>query len=187
MAAGLTAFFQLLGDELHMRDEVAALWREDVDVPAGKMGLADFENRDQSLTIWDSDGRFYGKVQALADHWGVGPSLATDRSVRIYLAHLIDAGEIDVERNECEIEVLIPPEGWVQQEVSPPLVADGTEPEETQKSWTHSIPPTVDELVDEAVDVGLFESRADVAKSAVQWLSGQSDCASRTTAVEEAR
>jgi hypothetical protein len=150
-------------------DDVA-VWRADMDVGVADMGNADFENRTESVSVWDTDGTYRACSQSLADHWGTTVPKAIDRALRLYLAKLIDDGEFDVTREYYEVVTLIPPHGWVDEHIDPPLVTDVPEIKDGDGSVVPSVPPTVSEMIDTAVERGVFESRTEFARTTLGWL-----------------
>ena len=93
-----------------------------------------------------------------------------DRAIRIYLAHLIDEGELSVDRTDYEIGILIPPEGWVEEHIDPPMCDPVDDVDCDGEIISISVPPAVNEMIDEADEQGVVESKSKLVIDAHEWL-----------------
>jgi len=146
-------------------DKIRDLWCEDVDVT--EMGDADFESRNVGRPASDMEGVIKPIAETLSDHWGLSVNETMDAIVRIYIAHLIDSGQLDVTREGYDIAVLIPPEGWTEL-LDRPLFEVDIDGE--KNAHTLSLPNTVDDLVTEAFNRGVVENKAQLVVMAHEWM-----------------
>jgi len=86
--------------------------------------------------------------------------VATDRVVRMYLAHLLDKNNMGHLRGDYDVTTLIPPAGWTEQVEPLDLEYSGNQP-----TLTTSVPPTVRDMIDEVVRISSEEESDTVVSS----------------------
>jgi len=146
-------------------DKIRNVWSEDVDVT--EMGDADFESRNTGRPASDMEGVIGPIAETLSDHWDLSVNETMDAVVRIYIAHLIDSGQLAVSREDWDIGYLIPPEGWTE-ELDRPLFEVDIDGEKNKH--TLSLPQTVDDLIGVAYEDGIVENKAQLVVMAHEWL-----------------
>lgn len=152
-------------------------WTSDVDV----RDLTDVElvaSREASLTIYDSDGWFLARLGPLSESWDLSVSQATDRAVRLYIAHVCDSRGLDL-RLEHDVRYTVPPPGWVREhsgEVRVPIVPASSDTVSTGNRIDSATTPQVRDMVHDIRDEQpRYESVTDVVRDALEWVLIESD------------
>jgi len=145
---------------------VEGLWSDSVSVE--EMNDVDFERRRSATSVTDCDGRYTAIAEAVGEYWGLGKSAATDRAMRLYLAHLIDTEHCADYRTEYEMSQLIPPKEWMDG-FEKPTVSFEVEANESA-NLAVTLPPTIKEIVDKLIEEDMYDNFTDFVHSSLDWI-----------------
>lgn len=154
------------------RRKVDASWTDGVDVT--EMTDTDIvETRTAGTSISDPSHELRRLADGVRDREGFDTvSDATDYSIRVYLAYLMDAGRIEDLRDEYDVAYLIPPSGWSLDYDPEPTDVESVSVDEDGKLYP-TMPPSVKAMVDDVVEMGDWKTIKEFVADALAFAARQ--------------
>lgn len=168
-----------------MSDDLMEIWADGVDVE--EWTPTDLtEMRTDGTSVVSDDNQLYQYAYRLKDHLGLqNLSLTLDYTIRVYLAYCMDTGHIPDLRETYGVKYLIPPPGWVSDQSYEELRMMYDVDEDVGMAINVSLPPSVKEMLDDAVEDGNWATVTDFAEDALTFLTeGENTSQTRDVAKE---